>query len=228
MKIINRLAEIIEDWKYLIQRDGLNIALPTVVHEIAWLPYRHLSFTIFSRSLTEPIPNFQPKISLDIRSFQQADVELVREIDRPSEAKQCARRLRLGHLGLVALHLGQPAGYAWGCGEEHPQMEKVPLKLEPGDVLCTDVYTNPSFRGQGVQTALAVSRFNMFKELGYRRAICYIENHNAPSLTVWQRKLGGQAIGHIDFVRIGPWYRVACSGNKDRRTPVDLKPELKR
>ena len=59
-----------------------------------------------------------------------------------------------------------------------------------------------------VQTALTLARFRMFHELGYRRAVCYIEEKNAPSLAVWQRKFAGQTIGRIDFIRLGLWYRV--------------------
>jgi GNAT superfamily N-acetyltransferase len=227
MKLFERLEELIIDWKYLIQRDGLNAALPTVVQEISLLPYRHLIFSIVSRSLTEPFPDLQPKIPLEIRPFQPADVGFVREMDRPSEANQCAQRLARGHSGLIALHQGRPAGYAWGYTEEYAQMDKVPLKLEPGDVLCSDVFTHPSFRGQGVQTALSLTRFKMFKDLGLRRAICFIENRNGPSLAVWQRKLGGQVIGHFDFVRVGNWYRVRRYGFEDMNRPVDLEIGLK-
>ena len=75
-------------------------------------------------------------------------------------------------------------------------------------MLCADVYTNPAFRGQGVQTALTLARFRLFRDLGYHRAISYIEVCNAPSLAVWQRKLGSVTIGQIDFLRVGLWRRV--------------------
>jgi GNAT superfamily N-acetyltransferase len=208
MKSIARLAELIEDWQYLIQRDGVKSALPAIGLEIARLPYRHMNFLLLARSLIEPFPDLQPNVTLDIRPFTQTDLNLVREIERPSEVRLCFRRLEHGHVGLLALHENQPAGHAWACIKVDPGLERVHPKLEPGDVLCADVYTNPAFRGRGIHTALTLARFRLFRDLGYRRAISYIEVRNAPSLAVWQRKLESVTIGQVDFIRVGPWYRV--------------------
>jgi GNAT superfamily N-acetyltransferase len=205
---ITRLAEFWEDWKYLIWRDGARSALPAIGLEVAQLPYRRTSLLLLARSLLEPLPDLQPKTTLDVRPFTQTDLDLVREIDRPSEARLCARRLERGYVGLLALHENHPAGHAWACIKMDPRLERVHPRLEPGDVLCADVYTNPAFRGQGVQTALTLARFRLFRDLGYRRAISYIETRNAPSLAVWQRKLGSVTIGQIDFLRVGLWHRV--------------------
>jgi GNAT superfamily N-acetyltransferase len=202
---VNRLAELIEDWSYLIRRDGSWAATPEVIQAIVTLPYRRMRFVVVARSLLEPLPDLQPKIALEIREFEPADVGLVKQINRPSEAKACAQRLARGHKGLLALYQGQPAGYAWGCTEM--TLERVHLELDPDDVLCTDAYTAPAFRGRGIQTVLTLSRFRLFRDLGYRRAISYIEANNHPSLAVW-RKFGSQVVGHVDFKRVGTWRQV--------------------
>jgi GNAT superfamily N-acetyltransferase len=207
MRPISRLSELMEDWSYVIRRDGVKSALPAVGLEIARLPYRHLSFLIVACPLAAPLPDSSPKILLEIRPLGWPDLELVRQIHRPSEARACARRLERGHTGFLALHQGQMIGYAWACTEVHRSLERVQLTLVPDDVLCVDAYTVPAFRGKGVQTALALARFRLFGGLGYQRAIAYIERRNVPSLAVW-RKLGGQEIGEIEFRRIGPWRRV--------------------
>ena len=67
-------------------------------------------------------------------------------------------------------------------------------------------------RKQHVQTALAVARLALCRERGYRRMLTYIEVGNRPSLAVWQRKLGCQIVGYVDFVRIGPWRRAGYEG----------------
>jgi GNAT superfamily N-acetyltransferase len=210
MQWSNRLAELVKDWGYVVRRDGWRSTLPIIWQEIAGLPYRHSQFIIVARSLKEPLPDLKPKLELEIRPFEPGDMKLVRYIDRPSEARACARRLEHGHKGLIALYKGQPAGYAWGCTEIDPTLERVELKLEPGDVLCVDAYTAPAFRGKGIQTTLSLARFRLFRDLGYRRAIAYIERHNDPSLAVW-RKVGSQEVSRIDFVRIGPWRRTRYS-----------------
>jgi GNAT superfamily N-acetyltransferase len=207
MRWVSRLAELIEDWNYLIQRDGWRSALPAVGQEIVRLPYRRLKLVVIARSLLEPLPDLQPKIALEIREFEPTDLDFVRQMYRPSEARACARRLAHGHKGLLALHKGQPVGYAWGCAEVEPTLERVRLKLNPGDMLCVDAYTAPPFRSQGVQTALTLARVRLFRDLGYCRAITYIKRRNYPPLAVW-RKIGGQIVGYIDFNRIGPWRRV--------------------
>jgi GNAT superfamily N-acetyltransferase len=169
------------------------------------LPYRRLHFVVVARSLLEPLPDLQPKIALEIREFEPTDVDSVRQINRPSEARACAQRLARGHKGLLAWHNGQVAGYAWGCTEM--ALERVNLKLDSGDVLCMDAYTAPAFRGQGVQTALALARCRLFRNMGHRRAITYIIKNNYPSLVIW-RRIGSQIVGQGNFRRIGPWCRA--------------------
>ena len=209
MQPFDRLVELTEDWSYLIQRDGVKSALPIVGLEIARLPYRRLRFLIVACPLAAPLPELYPRIPLEIRPLGWSDLESVRHIHRPSEARACARRLERGHTGLLTLYQGQMTGYAWACTEVNPSLERVQLTLAPDDVLCVDAYTAPAFRGKGVQTALALARCRLFSGLGYQRAVAYIERRNVPSLAVW-RKLGGQEIGEIEFQRIGPWRRVHC------------------
>ncbi|HSQ17182.1 MAG TPA: hypothetical protein VLM83_05745 [Anaerolineales bacterium] len=212
---MSRLVEFAEDWKYFTERDGLQSSLPVIVSDIGELPYRHLRFVIVACSLLDPFPDWQPKIPLFIRPFEQMDLELVRQMNRPSEARLCAHRLTQGHKGLVAFNDGWLAGYAWGSTDIQTRLERVHPKLYPGDVLFTDSYTSPVFRGQGIQTALTLARFQLFGKLGYRRAISYIEVRNGPSLAVWQRKFNSQTIGTIDFKRIGPWYSVRITSGKN-------------
>ena len=221
MRLIQRLIELFEDWDYVIRKDGLWSAIPVIGQEIARLPFRHLKFFVFERSLSETIPEIHPQIELDIRPFEQSDLQFVKKMDRPSEARQCKRHLESGHKGLIAFFQGQPTGYAWGCADVNPEIEKVPIQLKLGDVLCTDVFTNPPFRGKGVQTALSLARFQMFRDLGFSRAICYIEIQNGPSLAVWQRKLSGLKTGSIDFLRIGPWYRVRFIPTTSRQETIN-------
>lgn len=208
MNQFNRLAEFFEDWKYLIKRDGIQSALGEIVTDVVRLPFRHLQFKILEYNLSDPLPELKPKINLVIRPFEFNDLEKVKYLNRPSEARQSERHLNNGHKGLVATYHSEVAGYAWGGPDMKPKLEKIPIQLKPEDVLCTDVFTAPSFRRKGIQTALSLARFQLFKELGYQKAICYIETRNTPSLVVWQKKLGAKMTGRIDFLRILSWYRI--------------------
>jgi GNAT superfamily N-acetyltransferase len=213
-----RAYEFIDDWLYLIHREGLKPALSVVSLELARLPYRHLRLLIFASSLSDRMPDLPSKIPLDIIPFEASHLEWVRAVQRPSEARLCQRRLARRQHGLVALFRGQMAGYAWGCFPVDWELERLRLQLEPGDILCTDAYTTPELRGKGVQTALTLARFRKFRDLGFRRAICYIDVNNQPSLAVWQKKFGAQTVGGIDFFRIGPWYKVHTTWSPARRS----------
>lgn len=208
MRTFHRLTEFLIDWKYLFQRDGIRPTLPKIYRELSQLPYRHLSFQILTRSLVEPFPDYQPKLSIDIVRFQQSHLDLVKEIYRPSEAQLCVQRLERGQVGLIALHYDRPAGYAWGCTAGDLDLERVKLQLKPNQILCTDVYTVPELRRKGIQTALTLARFQAFRDLGFQQAVCYIENNNQPSLAVWKRKFNAEQTGSVDFQRIGPFYNV--------------------
>lgn len=208
MEPIHRFSELTEDWEYFMKRLGFKSGLPLILVDMVRLPYRHLKFEILARSLLIPFPEWQPKIKIDIRPFERADLDFARQIDRPSEAKLCARRLDLGHRGLIAFCEGQPAGYSWGSTDTQTQLERVHIALEQGDVLCSDAFTAPAFRGRGIQTGLTLARFHLFGNLGCRRAVSYIEIRNHASLAVWKRKYGSQVIGSIDYLRIGSWNRV--------------------
>ncbi len=207
MQTLNRLGELFEDWKFLFRRDGVGKALPLIAREIAWLPYRRMQFVLLAKPLDEPLPEAVARIPIELRSFEATDVKRVKEINRPSEGKLCAQRLERGQKGVTAVHCGQMIAYAWGCTKLDPDLERVSLQLEEGDVYLTDGYTHPDFRGKGIQVPLLVAFFNTFKSLGFKRAVCYIELKNTPSRAVW-KKLNATEIGQIDFTRIGTFYKV--------------------
>lgn len=208
MNSLIRLSELIEDWQYLLKRNGIISAIYPIAREITQLPYRHLEYLLYSRLLDDTLPNLPPKMALVIRKFELNDVKLIREINRPSEARLCARRLDRGQYGFIAMISDKVAGYAWVCTKIDARIDKIPVNLDPSDVLCNDAYTTPAYRGQGVQTALTMTRMQRFRELGFRRALCYIDRQNTPSNFVWQQKYNSTIIGQIDFKRIGPWYQI--------------------
>ena len=199
---LGRFKALMGDWRYHIKEEGWRSALPRVASSIVQLPYCHLKFVLLTRSLLEPLPDLSPKIPLEIRPFQPADLDFARKEFLPSEAGLCEQHIHLGHHGLVACLDGQVAGYGWGCTDT--VLERIDLKLEPGDVLCTDAFTAPAFRGKGVQTTISLARLRAFQEAGYKRAVAYIEIHNKPSLAVW-KKIGAEVISQIDFKRIDFW-----------------------
>jgi len=203
-----RLIELIKDWFYLIGHRGLKSALPEIIKSILHLPYRHMKFLVFERSLLDLIPSYNHKIDLEIREFKANDLVLIQNINRPSEVNLCARRLKSGHRGFIALLDNQVVGYAWACSKIEPKVEKIRDKIGSGEVLCVDAYTFPALRGKGVHTALTLARLRLFQELGFLRAIADIEVNNLASQAVW-KKLGGKVRGYLDYKRIGTWRKIS-------------------
>lgn len=202
-----RLSEIWADWRLLVQRDGWRAAWPQIRRELLTLPYRRMEYLVLARPLDESLPPVQAKVPLEFRPFTPEDLEFVRREHLPTEAALCARHLALGHDGLAACLNGAIVGYAWSCADT--SLERIELKLAPGDILLTDAFTAPAARGQGVQTALSLARLHAARARGYRRAITYIEIHNTPSLTVWQKKLGAIVLAHLIFRRVGFWRQTS-------------------
>ncbi len=210
-----RLAELVEDWAFYSRTYSWSSSLLNVSRELLALPYRHIHYFMFERSLTDPLPVIKFDGSIMIRRFKPQDIPEVAEINRPSEARLCARRLDSGQVGLSAIYDNHLVGYAWACTSIEPNIERININLGPGDFLCNDDFTSPPFRGHGIQTSLIFERFRIFKENGFRKAICYIEIHNKPSQHAYE-KVGSRQVGEIDFFRVGSrrWVKISLqSGN---------------
>lgn len=203
IKPYDRLAQLVEDWKYYFKRKSLKQAVRMMAKEALQLPCRHIRYLIIARSLLDPFPELSDP-DLVIRMFDPSDLTGVAEIDRPSEARMYARRLASGQIGVAALYNQKLIGFAWASKKVDLDIERFNLKLEPSDFLCTDAFTAPVHRRSGVQKLLILERLKIFHGLGSKRAVCYIETSNLPSLKAW-RKLGGYVMGEIDYYRFGIW-----------------------
>jgi hypothetical protein len=197
------------DWKHLITHNGLKSTWIIILRDLIQLPYRHIEYVVLACPLSEPIAEFESKLVVEIRPFLKIDLGYVSQEFLPSEANMCYRRLKMGHRGLVATSNSSTVGYCWLCTDD--DLERVDLRMLPGDILITDSFTSPNVRGRGVHTQIAVAALRYAKELKFKRLIMYIEINNAPSLAVWQKKMRGEPIGHIDFKRIGFWRRTRLS-----------------
>lgn len=206
MKWVYRLIELMSDWKHLIIRGGLRSAWIVILKELIQLPYRHIEYVVLAYPLSNPITKFESELVIEIRPFLKNDLDYVRREFFPSEANMCNQRIKAGHQGLVATSNYVTIGYCWLCKDD--KLERVNLPMLPGDILITDSFTSPSFRGKGVQTKIGIAALQYAKRLGFKRFIMYIEVNNASSLAVWQKKMGADIIGHIDFKRIGFWRRT--------------------
>lgn len=204
---LGRIGDYANDWAWFVERDGWRTASTTIFQELASFPYRRLRFLVLARSLRLQVPEYTPSLDLVIRRFEEADLPLVHNLHRPSEATLCALRLAQSQRGFVAFHGTRLVGYAWAGDHIDPTLERIRIPLLHGDAVCFDAFTAPDLRGRGIQSALVSARLRDLLEQGHERVVAWVERRNLPSLAVWQGKFDGELIGMVDFVRIGPLRR---------------------
>jgi GNAT superfamily N-acetyltransferase len=205
---ILRIKELAIDWCHLVRREGLKSTYSNILKEILTLPYKHIKYIVFALPLLDSFPKVSPKAKISVRTFKMKDLDFVREEYLPSEANLCQRRLQIGHLGFLASIDGKPVGYTWLCTDV--SLERIKLNLSKGEILINDAFTTPEFRNLGVKTALAVEAIKKAYDLGYERLIVYIDEKNAPSINVWEKKFRAEIITQIDYIRIGIWRKTRC------------------
>jgi GNAT superfamily N-acetyltransferase len=197
------VVEHVIDWGFLARRAGWRPLIFKVRDVVRTLPRRRLRYIVMGVALDSPFPVSAGLENIEVRPFIPSDLHFVRREHLPSEAAMCARRLAAGQEGLTAVLDGEPAGYAWLCRND--ALERVDLPMTSDEVMFTDAFTAPRFRGRGVNTSLALASLRWARELRYSRLIGYIEAGNGASLNVWLGKMGGRVFQRLEFERV--WAR---------------------
>lgn len=177
------------DWREKIQREGWQGAGRWLIEILALLPYRHVEYIVFARSLLEPLPVVTPRLPVTLRPATEADLARFRGLIPPSEIRYFSQRLARGRHCFLALDGEQLAAYCWATTQVDPCVDNLELKLQPGDVYADDAFTAPAYRRQGIQTAVHLYRLQYMKDPGCQRAILIVSEDNAASLQL-VRKLG--------------------------------------
>jgi ribosomal protein S18 acetylase RimI-like enzyme len=165
------------------------------------LPYRRIEYTVFVRSLLEPLPVVEPRLPVTLGRATEADLVRFRDLVPPSGLRYFARRLARGRYCFLALEGENLAAYCWATTQVDPGVDNLEIQLQPGDCYGDDAYTFPAYRRQGIQTALLLYRLVYMKNLGYQRLIAIVEDDNVASQRM-VRKLGYRVMDHLSFRRI--------------------------
>lgn len=197
------MVEHVIDWGFLARRDGCRPLISKVRDVVRTLPRRRLEYIVMGVPLDSSFSAPARPENIEIRPFIPSDLDFVRREHLPSEAAMCGRRLAVGQEGLTAVLESEPAGYAWLCRND--ALERVDLPVKSDEVMFTDAFTAPRFRGRGVNTSLALASLQRARKLGCSRLIGYIEAGNGASLYVWLGKMGGRVFQRLEFERI--WAR---------------------
>ncbi|MCR4405525.1 MAG: GNAT family N-acetyltransferase [Anaerolineae bacterium] len=194
------------DWKEKIQREGWRGASRWLIEVLALLPYRHIEYIVFVRSLREPLPVVTPRLPVTLRPATEADLTRFQGLVPPSEIRYFSQRLAHARHCFLALDGEQLAAYCWATTQVESHVDNLELKLQPGDVYVDDAFTVPAYRRQGIQTAVHLYRLQYMKDRGCQRAILIVSEDNVASQQL-VRKLGYQEIDRLSFRRI-LWKRI--------------------
>jgi ribosomal protein S18 acetylase RimI-like enzyme len=205
MNGLAKLKGLIEDLGAWTRQAGWKGAVPWALRVLLSLPYCHTEYTVFVRSLHQPLPDVEPRLAVALRPAAEVDLERFRGLVPPSQLDYFRQRLAHGRHCFLALDGEHLAAYCWATERVEQDTDNLELHLQPGDVYGDDAYTVPAYRRQGIQSALLVYRLDYMRNLGYQRLVAIVAVDNKPSQGM-VRKLGYREAGHLSFRRI-LWHR---------------------
>jgi RimJ/RimL family protein N-acetyltransferase len=196
-----KLERLFHDVRAQARKDGLRQTGHWLVGTLLSLPYHHIEYTVFTRSLEEPLPVVELRLPVTMRPAAEADLARFDGLVPPSELRHFARRLARGRYCFLALDGEHLAAYCWASTQVEFDIDNLEIGLQPGDAYVDDAYTVPAYRRQGIQTAVHLYRLGYMRDLGCRRAILIVDVNNVASQRLI-RKLGYQEADHLTFRRV--------------------------
>jgi len=201
MNTWEKLTGLISDLRERAQQLNWRQTGRWLIEALISLPYGHIEYTVFVRSLLESLPVIEPRLPVTLRLATEADLVRFRGLVLPSEIRRLARRLAHGRYCFLALDGESLAAYCWATTQVELNVDGLEIRLQPGDVYGDDAHTVPTYRRQGIQTALLLYRLKYMKNLGCRRVVAIVERSNVSSQQM-VRKLGYQEVDSLSFRRI--------------------------
>jgi ribosomal protein S18 acetylase RimI-like enzyme len=195
-----KLGDLFYDLKETIRREGWLEAGRELVKTLASVPYRRMAYIVFTRPLSDALPDATPKLPVTLRRATEADLVRFEGLVPAWELRYFRRRLARGRYCFLALDGERLAAYCWATTQVEFDVDNLEMQLQEGDVYLDDAYTVPAYRRQGIQTAVHMYRLAYMRDLGCQRAVLIVEEPNVASQGL-VRKLGYEATGYLAFRR---------------------------
>jgi hypothetical protein len=182
-----------------------------LIRVLRWrLPWTAISwlirprFLVLVRDLSQPLPPAQPSAITRQSVLTENESETIFAINQRMTPAEVRRRLADGqvcHLDWVGSRL---AHFRW----EVTRLTYVPylgktFHPRAGQVLGDLVFTAPSCRGRGIDSAAAVTALHRMQAEGLREAIGIIAWWNSVELGVSRRRWGTSVVGAIGYWNLG-------------------------
>jgi GNAT superfamily N-acetyltransferase len=107
------------------------------------------------------------------------------------------RRVTLGDVAIIAMAGEELVGYSWATFKER-WISEIGASIVPreGETLMYDKRIMPQWRGKGLQYALSVAMLLYLSQLGWKRALVWVDVLNTRSLKN-QRRLGKRKVAYV-------------------------------
>jgi len=161
-------------------------------------------YLVLVKDLHSPLPEIPARESLRWTDFTEAHIDRVLAINPALSEAEIRRRLREGQECLLAWIGESLVHYRWDATASPylPYLGKT-LRLFQGDIFAPDIFTHPTFRGRGIQTASSIVALHRARDSGLSRFITMPAWWNAPSLRVNFEKTGRRLAGTVGFWNAG-------------------------
>lgn len=160
---------------------------------------------LIERDLSAPPARVEARIPLTIGPLRESEVEEYVAFRPGTDPAEVYRRLRDGHMCLVARHEGNIVHTCWvATGRARIEYLRRELSLPPDTAYVYEAFTAPEFRGQGISAARSLYLQEMLRRAGYRRAIAVIVPENRAAFRP-PEKAGYRRAGVLRTLWFGPW-----------------------
>jgi GNAT superfamily N-acetyltransferase len=204
MILVSQLATVA---RYLRQ-EGAWPAAGRIISVAVGAIYRAGSAYLLARSLDQPVPTAEPRMSIRIYCLGRADADCLTKITYRSRTEIC-RRLRSNQACLVAEHDGRIVHYSWVTSQpEYAREIEKELRFDPEERYIYDCRTLRCARGHGIYPAVLARAMELARADGAHWLVALVAADNTPSLRAFD-KAGFHVREEIRLRRL-LWSRRHC------------------
>ncbi len=210
MGAFSAVREYLPKIRKAYESEGIPLLLVRIFRRIRYAVFQTNNALWFSRNLSYPILEIQPRVPLEVDWDFSRTLEWLRT-RTPSDIpwlfshkgkKETKIGIKRRHYFVNAKHQGNIIGYVKiGYGEVYIMDFDMSVYFPRGTALIYDTYIVPDFRGLGVAPFLITDVMRSLKERGYQRVLCHIRTENLASISAYT-KCSFEELKHVWYFRL--------------------------
>lgn len=177
-----------------------------------WLVRRE--YFVLVRDLRLPLLDVPRHTPMRWTTLTEGQIPALSAINPVMSGAEVRRRWAEGQECFLCWVEGSLAHYWWETTRPNylPYLGKTLLPLE-GDIIVSNVFTAPRFRGRGIYSASCIMGFRRLRDKGFTRSIGVAAWWNAPALQVHCQKGGYTLAGRVGYWNLGLWKHYFVLGD---------------